>query len=442
MVANNNMTLTFEEYKKLKQEGLSQQQIISQKTPQQEIKPREGFLQKTGRFLGLEGLGKGISSAILVHTDKEYKRILQKAHKGEVLTPGEVSYMTSIANEIPSEREVIGSAIQTAATVATLGGAAKASTIKMGMTKMGILGGTSGLGKGIEQEKSVGDVLKQTFTSGVMSAATYGVLAGAGKVAKSVLKELPVRLMRSTAKLEKEAAQQILDAKQVGSLGKLKGFADAEMKRLNGVIQSKMQAKNGTINSKEFIDDVVTKIQKEFTGVSKDKILKAIKSADIEPFLKNKTVDFVSADKIRQELGNAIGNAWRTDNPKFHSTVRETLWKGIVNRVRPQTNTTAEFAQYAPLIQATKSIAKTMANQSTKFGLSLYDIPAGGIGAAVGGAPGVIGGMVLRRMVDSTTGKTVTAVGINELGKIIEKIPTDTAGKISTTLLINLFKGK
>lgn len=426
----------------------------------------ERVLGAVGNFTGVSKLGEAIGGLLglggikkaqeqMEASDKQYtdillKRLKTSREKGDTIETDRTleklknfipqDVLSQYVNELPTAKQVVGSAIQTAATVGTIGiGAGK---ILPTLAKVGTAGAVSGFGEGLEKEKNIKDSLKQAFTSGLASAATFGVLIGAGKIAKQVLQKIPYKIYSSVAKLEPESARALLNAKQIGGLGKLKGYVDAEGSRLNNIIQEKINANNGKITSKDFIKSVVAKIQDSWQGVSKDKILKAIKAADIDPFLKNKSVDYLTADNIRRGLGNTIGNAWRTDNPKFNLSVRDILWKEIVNTIRPATGTTAEFAQYAPLVDASKSIGKIISNQDKKFGLSLYDVIGGGLGyASGGGLPGVIGGAIARRLVDSSTGKTLMAVSLNELSNLITKIPTDSAGKISRVALINALNG-
>jgi len=400
-----------------------------------------GILGKVGSFLGVEKLGRRIGAEIgkLVSpsTDKALKDLVQKGQ----MTPEEYKNISTLG---VSNKEALGSAIETAATIGTAGIASGAKLGVKAIAKTGAklagAGAAAGFGRGLSEDKNLQDSLGQAFTTGVASAATFGVLAGAGKLTSKVLEKLPTRIFASVAKLETQSAKALLDAKQVGTLGKLKGFADKEAGRLDKLIQARIVKNNGSINTKKMLNDVINSTRKEFTGVSKEKILRGIKEANVEQLLKKKSVDYLTADKLRQELGKTIGFAWKTDNPPLNKAIRMNLWKGLVNTYRTPTKTNQLFKQYAPLVKASSRLGKVMANQEKKFGFSLYDYIGGGFGFAGGGIPGAIAATTARKVAGSPVAKTAAAVGLNELSNILKKIPTDNAGRISRTALVNAFK--
>jgi hypothetical protein len=393
---------------------------------------KKSLLNKVGDFIGVSGLAKGITSAILTKTDKQYKDILAKSDRGETLTAGERAYFESIKGDIPTNKEVIGSALQTGATIATAGiGAGKLLPTAV---KLGTAGAVAGAGKGLEQNKGTVDIIKQSFTTGLASAGTYMALVGAGKLAKIVLDRLPIKLYQSATKLDKESAQTLLDEKSWGRLGKIKGITDAESQRLNDVIQQKITENNGKINSKDYITKVFNTLKEKWTGVSTSKITKAIKNSDIEPFLKQAEVDFLTADEVRRGLGATASWAEKT---KFSEDVRETLWKELVNTIRPVTGTTAEFKKLATLIETSKSLGKTMVRQARNRNISLTDFITG---TGIGGIQGV-GTVIAKKALESPASMTFTAVQLNNLSKVLSKIPTDKAGMISKEVLINTLKG-
>ncbi len=442
------MALTFEEFKAQREQGLTTRDLVSQtqaqSQPPQEQGRRVSGVEKIGDFIGVSGLARGIASSILVHTDSEYKRIDRKMKAGESLDAGEIAYVESITGEIPTNREIAGSAVQTAATIATIGGAAKAKTIKAGMAKIGGLGAISGAGRAVgREEATTGDVIKQALVSGVTSAATYGTLRGMGRVASGIYKKLPTRLMQSTARLEKESAKALLDAKQWGSLGKLNGYVQQESKHLDKLIREKIVANNGNINAQDFVNKSITEIQKKFPGYSADKINRVLKNAGIDPILdaakKKTTISYVDADAIRRNLG-AVHNT--INKTSLNKGVQEILWKNIVSEYRGPTGTIDLFKQYAPLVNASKSITKVLDTQSKRMGISFGDSIFGIAGAGLGGPWGALAGVTVKRTAESAVGKTAAAVGIDQLGKLIERIPTDSAGKISKAVLINMLKGQ
>jgi hypothetical protein len=389
--------------------------------PQQQTstQSKESLAEKVAGFAGVKNISKAIAYAI---------------------SPEVRQYEKESIGKLPSAKEIAGDILQVGATLATggIGGAGVKGALGVAKLagKVGAAGAVSGFGTGLSENKSTADSLKQAFTTGLASAATVGVLSAAGKGAKLALEKLPERLYRSATKLESESAKALLDAKKFGTLGQIKGYVERTGAELDKTITAKITAKNGTINSDKFLKTIVGKIKSEWKGVSSAKIKSALKNADIEPFLKDKEVDFLTADSIRRKLG---GTSTWSEKTKFGESVKETIWKEIVNTIRPATGTTKEFAQWAPLVQANKVLKKTIQNQSKRV-VGLTDILVGtGVGVGGGILPGVAS-VAAKKAVESPLVMTGTAVGLNELNNLISKLPTDKAGKISRVALINLFK--
>jgi hypothetical protein len=384
-------------------------------TTQAQQPEKKSLLSKVGDFLGVGGLAKGITSSILTSTDPQYKKIVAKADRGETLTPGERAYFESIRGGIPTNKEVIGSAIQTGATIATAGiGAGKLLPTAL---KVGATGTLAGFGAGLEQDKSIPDSVKQAFITGAASAATYGAFVGAGKAVKYGLEKLPIKIYSAANNLSKESGNILMNEKQIGNAGKLKVFVDKTTSEINQSIADKIKAKNGTINSDDFLLSVFSKIKNKFKGISDAKIWRAINSAGIEPFIKENKVEYSIADSIRQKLGYDIN--WANDT-KFAQSVRSTIWKELVNTYRPATGTTQDFAKLAPLTEAAKKLGK-LAEKQEKFKLNLW-------------------ALLKFDFLGTPTTQTGIAVGANELNKVINKIPFNKAGFVSRTALINALK--
>jgi hypothetical protein len=151
-------------------------------------------------------------------------------------------------------------------------------------------------------------------------------------------------------------------------------------------------------------------------------------------------VDFSVADKIRQGIGKNLGSIWQTDNPKFNQDVRMTIWKELVNTIRPATNTTTEFQKLSAYTQASMKIEKVLESQSKRLGVGISDLLTGlGFGIGKGGMAGVLS-VAAKRVAESPVARTSTAVVLNELNKILPKLPWDATGKISREVLINAIK--
>lgn len=397
-----------------------------------------GVLGFLGDIIGIEKLGRGIG-ARLASSSKEYQKNLQTAIDAGIITE-EQAQQLRIGGV--SDRALVGSAIQGAATVASLGiggaGAGALNTAKV-LGKVGAAGAVAGFGAGLSEDKSVGESLEQAFTTGLTSAATAGAFTALGKLGSVALKRLPTKIFASVAKLDKETAKVLINDRQMGTLGRIKAIADKEVDSLNDAIASKITAESGKFNSKDFLKKVFNSIKGDWQGVDEKKIKAAMKASDISPFLNDKTVDFATADNIRKGIGKTLGTVWKSDNPKFNHDVKMAIWKEIVNTIRPVTGTVDEFARLEAYTKASMRFAKVINNQEQKFGLKFSDLVLGGFGTIGGGGVGAVGTVAAKKAAESSAVRTSTAVGLNEVNKLIEKIPAkyfDKAGRISRAALV------
>jgi hypothetical protein len=405
---------------------------------------KKGILQKTGEgfldFIGMKGL-RNLATSFVLTRDKEYRRIVDKIDKGGNATQGELAYLNSLNQSLtevtPTAKQVAGSVLETGVTLATLGmGGGK---LLPTMAKVAGAGAVSGAGSGLQENKSTEGVLRQAFTTGLTSVATYGVIAGISKLGKMALEKLPKKVYSSIANLDAETANTLMNEKQIGTLGKLNAISDSEIGKLNETIASKIETKNGKINTSKFLQGIKGEIMSKWQGATEKQVDAAIKRFKVAPLLEKNSIDFKVADNIRQGLGTELRTVWRMEDPKFTESVGKKLWQGLVNVIRPATDTTVEFNRLASYTKAAIKTSKILNNQESKFGLKLSDLMLGGAELATGNPIGAVVTVAAKKALTSTIGKTTTAVGLNEVNKFIDKIPAkyfDTAGKISRTALI------
>lgn len=405
------------------------------------IKPQAtgGVLGFLGSIIGGEKLARGIG-ARLASTGSEYQKNIQQAIDSGVLTEEQADQLRIGG---VSGKAMLGSAIQTAATVGTLGIGAGAKGV-LGAAqlagKVGAAGAVAGFGAGLSEDKDIKDSLVQAFTTGLTSAATAGVFTAVSKLGGAALKKLPTRIYASAAKLSKESATRMLNERQIGTLGRLKAVSDQQIDDISNTITAKITNKNGTFNSRNFLKTVVTEIKTKWQGASEKDIKTALKAWKIDPFRSEKTVDYLTANNIREGLGKQLKSAWKMEgNVDFNKDVGLSLWKNIVNTMRPATDTVDDFARFKDYIDASTAIGKVIRNQDKKFGLGLTDIVLGGVGYSAGGLPGVVATEGTKILAKSPLVKTATAVGLNEASKLVEKIPPelfDSAGRITRAGLV------
>lgn len=149
-----------------------------------------------GSFLGLEPLGKGLANVAydwLAPTGllgKESKDLVI-AVKNNTATPEQLKAYSEIYGSMPSKEAVLGSAGQTALTVATAG-LGSSETLAGNIGQGALLGAGTGAFGAMTQSANTSGILKGAAVGG----ATGGVLGGTFKVAGDLLgKVLPKRFV-------------------------------------------------------------------------------------------------------------------------------------------------------------------------------------------------------------------------------------------------------
>lgn len=176
-------------YRQLKASGqLKSQQNPQVNQPTQSTQPSKSFLEKTGDFLGVTPLAKyeaaqiarlsGILPGQLGEGGRQFNQMFNQDRQGA---------------GVPSDTQVLGSAISTGINLASAGGPEKAfgeatkgvgilkglkSGIKTGALAGGIYGAGQGFASGIGEGKRGGELLGSGLTGGVVGAVGGGVLGG------------------------------------------------------------------------------------------------------------------------------------------------------------------------------------------------------------------------------------------------------------------------
>lgn len=185
------MILTRQQIKNMEAQGLSKQRI-------EEIAKERGFkmpsasigglLGKAARFTGVEKLGQGLGYALFQLTP-EYKGLVQDLESGRI-SPDEFESLTTGGI---TTGEVLGSAVQTAGTIASFGqlgrlAKARSATTALGNVRRGAtigagVGGTIGGTKGVIEGIKTGEGISGIVSRGVGGAIGGGLIgAGAGAI--------------------------------------------------------------------------------------------------------------------------------------------------------------------------------------------------------------------------------------------------------------------
>lgn len=407
-----------------------------QETTPQEKTQKKTFLDKVGSFLGVEKLGKGIAGTIFWKT-KSGKEVLK------LLEEGKISYedfQRDFGEYLPTGKEIVGSALQTAATVGIAGiGAGK---ILPTMAKVGGIGAVAGFGAGLEEERTIEESLKQGLTTGLISAGTYGALRGIG----GILKKIPARLMNSAVKPPNpKLGQELVNRGLIG------GEERMLKKSIDKIMTNESRLDDLLVNKKGIIK--IADIAKALNPLKEKyknspSVLKIIEK-ETDKWLVKKTYTPLEANIQKRILYELLNDRAYQAGVK-HSAQTQVIkslasgFKTNIEKVVPETSSiNTELGIY---IQARNALNKRLAVVSRQqlgiwgdilagAGGGLFaGLSTGGIGAPIG-ALGAIGA---RRIGEKAITKTSMAWILNQ----IQKIPTDSAGRISRTVLINLLKGE
>ena len=292
------MPLTFEQFKALRDKRLSIQQITdfeAGKTPagiqpqpdEPSLKSKVGGAAlkgtaKVGEFLGLGPLGKGLGMVIRKFTP-EY-RALEKRIENKTATAADYAEFASLLEEVPSEKAIAGSALQTAALFAPGPKIGKVTGAKTALGAFGrgalkvaprgaAIGAAFGAGAALEEDKGFKDIAKRTgigaFTGGLFSAVFGGLAARkkflapaqAAKIKEKAIAQYKKGLQATKEKYKEKSEKiipDLLDQKVWGTKKKLLQKANK-----NVALSLKEYEKLGELKGMVSVEGIIEKIDDE-----------------------------------------------------------------------------------------------------------------------------------------------------------------------------------
>lgn len=331
-----------------------------------------------------------------------------------------------------------------------------AKTIGGAAAQLGGLGSAGAAGTAIAEKKPVDKVISSAITAGAIG----GALGAAGKlVSKGVsalTKKAPERIYntaikptlnetRSAIKFNGETlGKDLIDRGVSGSDKKLLTTAQEELAKNEDKLQKVLSGSKQTIRRDEltsYLDDIIAK-KSNTPGLSNE--VENVKNV-INEFPEEVTVS--QANEIKRNIYSALNDvAFKLDaNLTTKKEAMKALAKGIKTEIENKTadevgagvvkSINKELSVFGRLQdRAIDSIAR--ANKNNLLGLG--DIGTIGAGAVAAGAPGAIVAETVKQIAGSTAFKTNLAVKLTSLGKLIDKIPADSAGRINKSVLVNI----
>lgn len=351
-----------------------------------------------------------------------------------------------------SNQQVVGSAIQTAANFipSVSKGASLASKVGAGAAT----GYTYDVGGNLQDNKSI----KQSLTPGI-GTAIGAILPIIGKVtglsdsaktaknASNKLEEVNLRLSPKDRTMVQNNGKDIVnylsEKKITGNpserYDKITQIYDDFEKKIGETIKTSgfNVSKNDLISKisdlpKQFVDEPL--LSQEVQNLS-DKYI---------AILQKNQGDVISGEvinKFKRELDRAAfskaGDVIVNDS-KFAlaDLLRDELNNGIP-KLKVANN------EYSKIILARKLMAKAIGRNQLGFTGKIISSVSGGLlgsvaGGPVGAAIGASVGPETAKVVAGTKARSILGSGLQTLSKKLEKLPTDSAGKISKKVLLNL----
>lgn len=354
----------------------------------------------------------------------------------------------------PTKREVLGDVVRTAATVSPLKVPA-AGTILGKAAQFGGISAAAGAGEALRRGKTNEQVAMDAFISGITGATIGGTIGIVGKGLKAIATQAPKQIFDNALKVStkvkiagKSPSGGLIEKGIWGNLGTIYGQAKKGAEETNKIISSKMVNSSEMIKSSEIIRNATNNLSKTFgKAYSSKDLLQAVKNTPIDILKKNKTVPIQDANALRQQLDSILDTFFLREKP---APLSKEATGAVANELRRTVQTLSgtqkEFSDLSLYVRALKSANRAI--EGSRLGPGLIDVISGTGGFVTGFATGEEGlgsrlkrgaiglgvGVGLERGVRSAGLQTGVAQIINKLNKL----STDTAGKISKTAVLKL----
>jgi hypothetical protein len=461
------MALTFEQYKALRQKGLTDEEIrkqTSQKTG--------GLIGGIAKFLGIEELGRGLgvsaagtetieqgADRIREQQDKVLAQIHSNKEQGKDSTRLKEALKKSLGYDVAleitdtgtgglSNREVIGSGAQ------------------LGLNLIGIRGGLPA-GKTIVQKAAAGAASGALFggaetfkegegvVPGAIKGAAIGGVAGAllgvaEKAISAATTKSPEILMskvlrQGRADLAAEAtgrkpvlARQMIEQGIKGSDEAIIEKSAGELASLEAKLQATLTSSDKTIPTARLVDSL-DEIARRKQNVFGDKGVQVINDFKDLVIAKGETLSLVEANQLKRDIYKELSEAaFNADVLPTNKEVLRKMASAIRNAMSDISPEIADInAQQQFYIRVIDNVERQLQNKGKLNLLGLSDSIFASAGIAGGEPVAAVSTGLAKRAIESTQFRTRAAIGLDKLGKAIETLPVDEFGNIRKTVLLD-----
>lgn len=392
-------------------------------------------------LVGTTGLAKGIAQGIFLKFTPEGKNLLGLVSQGQLKQED----VEKVIGKTATTKEILGSAVQTATTIATAGiGAAKAPGVIGKVAETGVkLGGLSALSSGAQafgEGKSPEEIAKATAISGGVGAVLGGgatlIGKGIGGLGNAITEALPKRLVQSAigqSKKElmagKDISEFFLEKGRIGTAEQLIKESQDAVHDLGGQITNLLKSapKTARILKNEVSSVVAGKINKEGGKIVSKEINDIVGqlAPQAKGLLTKQSLSLPEANQLRQALDKTLGDrGFLTSQLPFNKEVLRSFTNALREKVKtlaPKGNREV-FTELSKEITLRDSLIGKYSGQAKNQVVNAFDLILAGGGFLGGGTAGAVASFAIKKALQSAVGKTTLARSLNLLGEKISPI--------------------
>lgn len=373
-----------------------------EKTPEKKEKvdtflQGHGVLKGISDVIGITGLGKGIAQGIFLKFTPEGKDLLKQVSEGK-MTQEEVE---DIIGKTASTKEILGSAVQTAATIGTVGlGAAKGATalgrISQTGAKIGGLSALSGGGEAFGRGEDIGGITKEAGVSGAIgfglgaagqSLAELGALLRSPQVTEGIYNRV-LGVPKKVVERGRSPAGMLIEQGVVGSKSNILGQSQAIAKNSEAKIAKLVRNNPQRFKSTDVVNSIKDELSKRFgNSLTSQEVQSIIDKLPLNPL---KTSPYLSTRQLNA-LRSVIDNQFLGSGKWLSENTSEKIsgLKAAANTLRGIVQSTDDrlpkiFSNYSNSVTAIKSLKSELAKPHIMTNL-LELLASGAIGLGTGG---------------------------------------------------------
>lgn len=345
----------------------------------------------------------------------------------------------------PSAKEVLGDIGQVGLTVAGLKGVGTAGRLGARALKTGVLGAGFAGAAAIKEGE---EITPGTLAGGAAVGATIPVIGKGLAMAGHTLTEfLPKRLIQSAigqSKAEllagKDVSEFVLKKRRIGTPDQLISKGLEQIQNLGTAIQNKLSSAPQTtrILLNEVYSDVADFVNSQGGAISTKEVAEIVNqlAPQAKGLLTKQSMSLIESNRLRQAIDKTLGDrAFLAGQLPFNKSVLRTF----ANALREKTKSLAPegtrelFSELSKEITLRDALMETYTGKARNQVINAFDLILAGGGFLGGGVPGGLGAFAIKKGVQSTFGKTFTAVQLTRAQEVLEPImkgistPTKTA---------------